>query len=288
MFRFIEAEKANHAVSTMCRVLEVSRSGYYAWSSRPPSERAVANAALIGEIRRVHAESDGTYGSRRVHAELRRDGRRVNLKRVERLTRVERIQGAYVPAKRRRGGGEGVLGVDGVSVWPDLVKRDFQPAGPNELWCLDLKQIPTGEGVLHLASVFDCFSRRIVGWAMGPVADAPLVADALRMAVSQRRPGEGIVHHADRGCQYTAVTFGSACRAHGITQSNSRKGSPHDNAAKETSSPRWRRSGCAGARSATHEQARRLGLPVVAVGTALRSGRDMVHSASGCPPHRIG
>ena len=94
-----------------------------------------------------------------------------------------------------------MLGVDGVRVWPDLVKRDFQPAGPNELWCSDLKQIPTGEGVLHLASVLDCFSRRIVGWAMGPVADAPLVAQALWMAVSQRRPGEGIVHHADRGCQ---------------------------------------------------------------------------------------
>ena len=140
MFRFIEAEKANHAVSTMCWVLEVSRSGYYAWSSRPPSERAVANAALIGEIRRVHAESDGTYGSRRVHAELRRDGHRVNLKRVERLMRVERIQGAYVPAKHRRAGGDGVLGVDGVRVWPDLVKRDFQPAGPNELWCSDLER----------------------------------------------------------------------------------------------------------------------------------------------------
>ena len=256
MFRFIEAEKANHAVSTMCRVLEVSRSGYYAWSSRPPSERAVANAALIGEIRRVHAESDGTYGSRRVHAELRRDGHRVNLKRVERLMRVERIQGAYVPAKRRRGGGEGVLGVDGVRVWPDLVKRDFQPAGPNELWCSDLKQIPTGEGVLHLASVLDCFSRRIVGWAMGPVADAPLVADALRMAVSQRRPGEGIVHHADRGCQYTAVTFGSACRAHGITQSNSRKGSPHDNAAKESFFASLEKERLRRRTFATHEQAR--------------------------------
>ncbi len=134
MFRFIEAEKANHAVSTMCWVLEVSRSGYYAWSSRPPSERAVANAALIGEIRRVHAESDGTYGSRRVHAELRRDGHRVNLKRVERLMRVERIQGAYVPAKRRRAGGEGVLGVDGVRVWPDLVKRDFLSGLRDRSW----------------------------------------------------------------------------------------------------------------------------------------------------------
>ena len=107
------------------------------------------------------------------------------------------------------------------------------PTARTSLWRSDLKQIPTGEGVLHLASVLDCFSRRIVGWAMGPVADAPLVARALEMAVAQRRPGEGIIHHADRGCQYTAVTFGSACRAHGITQSNSRKGSPHDNAAKE-------------------------------------------------------
>ena len=113
MFRFIEAEKANHAISTMWRVLEVSRSGYYAWSLRPPSERAVRNAALIDEIRRVHAESDGTYGYRRVHAQLRREGHEVNLKRVERLMRVEGLHGAYVPPRRRRSS-EGVLGVEGV------------------------------------------------------------------------------------------------------------------------------------------------------------------------------
>jgi putative transposase len=255
VFRFIEAEKANHAISTMCRVLEVSRSGYYAWSSRPPSERTVANAALVEEIRRVHAESDGTYGSRRVHAQLRREGHEVNLKRVERLMRVEGIQGAYVPPKRR-GGGDGVLGVDGVRIWPDLVKRDFQPDGPNQLWCSDLKQIPTDEGVLHLASVLDCFSRRIVGWAMGAVADAPLVARALQMAVARRRPGEGLIHHADRGCQFTAVTFGSACRAHGITQSNSRKGSPHDNAAKESFFASLEKERLRNRTYATHEQAR--------------------------------
>jgi putative transposase len=139
VFRFIEAEKANHAVSTMCRVLEVSRSGYYAWSSRPPSERAVANAALVDEIRRVHAESDGTYGSRRVHAELRREGHEVNRKRIERLMRLEGIQGAYVPPKRRRNA-DCALGVDGVKVWPDLVKRDFQPDGPNQLWCSDMER----------------------------------------------------------------------------------------------------------------------------------------------------
>ena len=200
MFRFIEAEKANHAIATMCRVLRVSRSGYYAWAARPPAARTVENAALVEEIRRVHAESDGTYGSRRVHAQLRREGHEVNLKRVERLMRVEGVQGAYVPPKRRRTG-DGVLGVDGVRIWPDLVGRDFQPDAPNQLWCSDMKQIPTGEGVLHLASVLDCFSRRIVGWAMGPVADAPLVARALEMAVAQRRPGDGLIHHADRGCQ---------------------------------------------------------------------------------------
>jgi len=139
VFGFIEAEKDNFDVAVMCRVLGVSRSGYYAWAQRLPSERAVANAALTQEIRRVHAESDGTYGSRRVHAQLRRDGHEVNLKRVERLMRVEGLQGAYVPPKRGRSG-DGVLGVDGVRIWPDLVKRDFQPAGPNELWCSDLER----------------------------------------------------------------------------------------------------------------------------------------------------
>ena len=124
--------------------------------------------------------------------QLRRDGHEVNIKRVERLMRVEGIQGAYVPAKRRRGGGDGVLGVDGVRVWPDLVKRDFQPDGPNQLWCSDMKQIPTGEGVLHLASVLDCFSRRIVGLGDGPGRRRAARRPALRMAVSQRRPGEGI------------------------------------------------------------------------------------------------
>jgi putative transposase len=240
----------------MCRVLQVSRSGYYAWASRPPSQRAVANAALSVEIRRVHADSDGTYGSRRVHAQLRADGHEVNVKRVERLMRVEGIQGAYVPPKRRRGAGDGVLGVDGVRVWPDLVKRDFQPNAPNQLWCSDMKQIETGEGVLHLASVLDCFSRRIVGWAMGPVADGPLVARALQMAVDRRRPGEGLIHHADRGCQYTAVTFGAACRAHRITQSNSRKGTPHDNAAKESFFASLEKERLRRRTYATHEQAR--------------------------------
>ena len=139
VFRFIGAEKGNFDVAVMCRVLGVSRSGYYAWARRAPSERTLANATLVEEIRRVHSGSDGTYGSRRVHAELCREGREVNIKRIERLMRVEGIQGAYVAPKRRRNA-DCALGVDGVKVWPDLVKRDFQPDGPNQLWCSDMER----------------------------------------------------------------------------------------------------------------------------------------------------
>ena len=212
----------------------MSRSGYYAWAARGPSTRAVEDAALTGRIREIHCESDGTYGSRRVHAALRREGVEVNRKRVERLMRVGDIVGAHVPSRRRRPDADGVLGVQGVKAWPDLVGRDFAPQAPNELWCADMKQIPTGEGVLHLASVLDCFSRRVVGWRMGGVADEQLVAGALRMAVCHRRPGQGLVHHSDRGCQYTALAFSERVTAAGIVQSYSAKGSPHDNAAKES------------------------------------------------------
>jgi putative transposase len=255
VFRFIAAEKANHSVKTMCRVLGVSRSGYYAWARRPPSARQSANAALMVEIRRVHAHSEGTYGWRRVHAQLRGEGHEVNHKRVERLMREDGLAGAHVPRRRRRSG-DGVLGVEGVRVWPDLVARDFAPAAPNQLWCADLKQVHTDEGVLHLASVLDCFSRRIVGWQMGPVADAELVAGALEMAVARRRPGDGLVHHSDRGTQYTALAFGQTCRQAGIEQSNSRPGSPHDNAVKESFFATLTKERLRGRRYGTHAQAR--------------------------------
>ena len=196
VFRFIAAEEANFDVAVMCRVLGVSRSGYYAWARRPPSRRSNENEALMTEIRRVHDASDETYGWRRVTRELRREGREVNHKRVERLMRCEGLQGAFVAPRRQRSA-NGVLGVDDVQVWPDLVQRDFQPDAPNQLWCADAKQIKTDEGVLHLASVLDCFSRGIVGWAMGAIFDAELVAGALEMAVARRRPGDGLVHHSD-------------------------------------------------------------------------------------------
>jgi putative transposase len=189
---------------------------------------------MTDRIREIHSDSDGTYGSRRVHAQLRRDGVEVNKKRVERLMRVGEIVGAHVPSRRRRAGADGILGIEGVKAWPDLVGRDFAPGAPDQLWCADMKQIPTGEGVLHLASVLDCFSRRVVGWRMAGVADEPLVASAVRAAVAQRRPGRGLIHHSDRGCQYTAVTFAKGLTASGIVASFSAKGTPYDNSVKES------------------------------------------------------
>jgi transposase InsO family protein len=239
----------------MCRVLGVSRSGYYAWARRAPSARTVADTALIEEIRRVHADSEGAYGKRRVTRQLRREGHQVNHKRVERLMRAEAIVGAYVPARRRRDV-DGVLGVAGVRAWPDLVARDFSPAAPNQAWCADMKQIQTAEGVLHLASVLDLYSRAIVGWAMAAVADSELVATALEMGVARRRPGDGLIHHSDRGTQYTALAFTQRCADAAVIQSNSRPGTPHDNAVKESFFATLQKEHLRGRRFATHEQAR--------------------------------
>ena len=238
VFRFIWTEKANHSVQTMCRVLEVSRSGYYAWAARPPSERAVANAALLVEIRRVHGESDGTYGSRRVHAQLRRDGREVNVKRVERLMRVEGIQGAYVPAKRRRGGEDGVLGVDGVRIWPDLVKRDFRPDGPNQLWCSDMEQIPTGEGSCTSRRCWTVSAARLSGgrWARSLTRRWSLArcrwlwTGAGRARESSITPIAGVNTRLSRSAPRAAPTVSrspTAARAARTTTPRRRASSPH-------------------------------------------------------------
>jgi putative transposase len=195
-FRFIAAEKASFPISLCCRVLGVSRSGFHAWERRTPSERRLAEVRLIEHIRQIHEQSRCTYGSPRVHAELRRQGLHIGRKRVERLMRAA---GVSAVGKRRRRGT--TIRVQGVRVADDLVGRDFSPAGPNRLWCADLKQIPTWEGVLYLGSVLDCFSRKVVGWSMRDDLKAELVVDALGMALTRRRPKPGLVHHSDRGSQ---------------------------------------------------------------------------------------
>ena len=207
LYRLIAAEKANHSISLMCRLLGVSRSGFHAWERRAPSDRALADAWLSERISTLHRESRGTYGARRVHAALRRQGVRVGRKRVERLMRARQLSGA-VPRKRART----TIRVPGVRPAADLVGRDFAPSAPNQLWVADSKYVPTAAGWLYLAAVVDCFSRRIVGWSMRDDLRAELVVDALEMAVNRRQPKPGLIHHSDQGKQYVSLLFGERCR----------------------------------------------------------------------------
>ena len=196
VFRWIAARKAEHSVLTMCRVLGVSRSGFHAFDRRVPSDRDLTDAWLSERITQIHAKSRGTYGARRVHAELRHQGVRVGRKRVERLMRQAGVSGLV---KRRRG--RTTVRVPGVRTAPDLVERDFSPTAPDRLWVADITFIRTWQGWLYLAAVMDCFSRRIVGWSMADHLRSELVVDALEMAVAGRRPGPGLVHHSDQGSQ---------------------------------------------------------------------------------------
>jgi putative transposase len=224
VFRFIDAEKANHPVSLLCAVLGVSRSGFHAWQRRAPSRRARQDARLLGLIEPIHRGSRRTYGSPRVHAELRLEHDvRVGRKRVERLMRRAGLSGMV---RRRRG--KTTVSAPGIRTAPDLVARDFDPTAPNRLWCADITYVRTWEGWLYLASVMDCFSRRIVGWALADHLRAELVDDALQMAIARRRPGHGLVHHSDRGSQYTSLVFTRRCRAVGIEVSMGAKGSCFD------------------------------------------------------------
>src|SRR5437763_6298454 len=226
----ISAERARTPVSMACRLLGVSRSGYYDWERSAPSDRELTDAWLIERIRAIHAESGGTYGSPRVHAELRRQGIRVGRKRVERLMRAAGLEGAH-QRKRRTGT---TVRVAGVRPAPDLVARNFRPTAPNVLWATDIKQIETLEGRLYLAAVQDLFSRRIVGWAMACHMRAELVVDALQMAVAARRPDRGVIHHSDQGSQFVSLAFGKTCVENGLARSMGTRGDCFDNAVAET------------------------------------------------------
>ena len=181
----------------MCRVLEVSRSGFHAWERRASCDRALHNAWLTERIGAVHKASRGLYGSPRVWAELREDGIRVGRKRVQRLMALAGLEGAHM--RRRRAGT--TVRVPGFVPADDLVCREFVASAPNQLWVADIKEVETAEGKLYLAAVTDCFSRRVVGWAMAEHMRAELVVAALQMAAGRRRPRTGVVHHSDHGSQ---------------------------------------------------------------------------------------
>jgi putative transposase len=229
-YRLIDAERTRLPVSQLCRVLGVSRAGYYAWKSRPPSPRAAADQELTEQILKVHQRSRGTYGAPRVHAELRLDhGVHVGRKRVARLMRTAGLVGCH---RRRR---RGLTRRDPQAApAPDLVQRRFTATAPDRLWTADITYIPTGAGWLYLAVVLDVFSRRVVGWAMAEHLRTELVIDALDMAIWNRRPPPGLVHHSDQGCQYTSLAFGRRLRDSGIVASMGSVGDCFDNAVTES------------------------------------------------------
>jgi putative transposase len=230
IYRFIDAEKASYPVSALCRVLRVSRSGYYEWKDRPPSNRDRENATLTERIREIHQRSRETYGYLRVHAELRALGVRCNRKRVARLMRKDGLRGCMRGRRRKHTTRQDPLAIPA----PDLVGRNFCAPAPDRLWTADVTYLPTDEGFLYLAFILDVYSRKVVGWSMASHLRTELVAAALEMATIRRNPSAGLIHHSDRGAQYTALSFGKKLEQAWIVPSMSRVGSALDNAISES------------------------------------------------------
>jgi putative transposase len=228
-FNLIDAERASYPVAMLCRMLGVSKSGYYAWRGRAPSERSRQDALLIEKIREIHSRSRETYGYPRVHAELRSLGVRCGRRRVARLMRAAGLRGCVRGKKRRT-----TRRNPRAAPASDLLRRDFVAGQPNRIWLADITYVPTREGFLYLAFILDTHSRKVVGWSMAPHMRTELVVNALEMAVWRRRPVAGLVHHSDRGVQYTAISFGKRLEEVGIVPSMGRTGTALDNAMAES------------------------------------------------------
>jgi transposase InsO family protein len=226
-FRFVSDHAADYGVKRLCRVLHLSRSGYYDWKSRPVSEHAKRDEELGELIAEIHTRSRTTYGSPRIHAELRRLDQRCSKKRVARLMARQGLVGAHARRKWRRGRPD-------VAPAPDLLNRDFSATKPDEIWAADVTQFWTTEGWLYFAGVIDLYSRRVVGWAMSSSPDADLVIDALLMGFERRRPDNKLIHHSDRGATYTSLAFGNRAAELGVTRSFGSPGDCYDKAAVES------------------------------------------------------
>lgn len=228
-FSFIHARKAEHPIAAMCRLFGVTRQGYYAFAKRPPSARVRADAELCGEVRRIFEESRQTYGSPRVHGELQRRGHRLGRARVERAMRSLGLT-PPVPRHHRRT----TVSDPTHPVAPNELARDFKATRPNERWVTDITYIWTDEGWAYLAVILDLFSRAVVGWALDATLATSLPLAALEAAVLRRRPESGLLHHSDRGCQYTSAAYRDALSDLGVTVSMSRRGNCWDNAVAES------------------------------------------------------
>ena len=232
-FRLVEQEREHHAVSLLCSVLRVTRQGYYAWRRREaaPGPRRQADAVYCGAILRLYTKSRETYGAPRITGRLRiEEGIRIGQKRAARLMRELGIKGVSYGKKHPRT----TIPDRRMAPAPDRLERDFTATGPDEKWCADITYVETREGYLFLAVVSDAFSRRIVGWSMRDNLEAEIVADAIAMSVARRRPQPGVIHHSDRGSQYTSMLVGKTLRESGILQSMGSVGDPWDNALQES------------------------------------------------------
>ena len=229
-FRFIRDHAGRWPVRLMCRVLKVSASGYYAWCSRPESSRSRANRALLADVRRLHAEHHGRYGSPRMHAALRAEGRTASRGRVARLMRRHGIRA--LAGRRFR-----PCTTDSrhyLPIAPNLLQQEFVASAPNRVWLADITYIATGEGWLYLAAVLDLATRKIVGWTMRDHMRTELPLAALMMAAQRQRPAAGLIHHSDRGSQYAAEAYGKQLAAMKAKPSMSRTACCYDNAPMES------------------------------------------------------
>lgn len=228
-FQFITDHRDAFPIIRMCKVLGVSRSGYYAWRERPPSQREMANQALYQQIKAVYDESNGSYGSPRIYQALEKQGVRCSENRVARLMRLRGLkahQAQRLFTTTRRNAQDPVA--------PNLLDRDFEAERPDQKWLTDITYIPTQEGWLYLAAVLDLYSRRIVGWAMSRRMTSDLTRQALQMAIQQRRPTADLMHHSDQGSQYTAEDYQQILEDWGIQVSMNGVGSWYDNSPMES------------------------------------------------------
>lgn len=229
-FQFIDQHQNQFAIAVMCRVLSVSRSGYYAWRKRPVSPRKMANDIVLEKIKAAHRKSRQTYGSPRIQAELVAQGIRCGHNRVARLMRLHRLRANQKRAFK-------VKTTDSQHdqpIAPNLLGQNFEAQRQNQKWLTDITYIATAEGWLYLAVVLDLYSRRIVGWAMSDRLERQLVIDALQMALLARRPPPGLLHHSDRGSQYASEDYQALLTKHQLRCSMSRAGNCYDNAPMES------------------------------------------------------
>lgn len=230
IYTFMAAHTGEFRIERMCRVLGVGRSGYYAWCSRPPSQRAEVDQVLLAKIQQEYRISRGTYGSPRIHAALRNQGVQCGRKRVARLMRLHQMTGR----KRQKRHPVTTQRDPNTVPAPNLLNQEFSASSPNQKWVSDITYIETAEGWLYLASILDLFSRKVVGWAMADHMQTSLVEDALKMALLQRQPEAGLLHHSDQGRQYTSAAYqGRLANSH-CQVSMSRVGNCYDNAAMES------------------------------------------------------